>query len=105
MMKSTVEPVQVSKRPAGEQAVEMTVREEPQVRGVGCSVHLSPDVMFPQARYWMELAIYFTRVLPYPRLEPASLISSELAGRFFTAKATWEALTLGYFQLIPLCIY
>ena len=73
--------------------------------GVGGSVRLSPDVMFPQARYWMELAIHFSRVLPYPRLEPASLISSELAGRFFTTKATWEALTLGYFQLIPLCMY
>ena len=68
-------------------------------------MHLSSDVMLPQARYWMELAIHFSRVLPNPGIEPASLISSELAGGFFTTKATWEALTLAYFQLIPLCIY
>ena len=29
--------------------------------------------------------------LPNPRIEPASLISPALAGRFFTTGATWEA--------------
>ena len=106
MMKSTVKPVQVSERPPGGQAVEMTLSEKSHsCEGIGGSVHLSPDVMLPQARYWMELAIHFSRVLPNPRIEPASLISSELAGGFFTAKATWEALTFAYFQLIPLCMY
>ena len=30
--------------------------------------------------------------LPNPRIEPASLMSSALAGRFFTTSATWEAI-------------
>ena len=29
--------------------------------------------------------------LPYPGIKPVSLMSSELAGRFFTISATWEA--------------
>ena len=30
--------------------------------------------------------------LPDPGIEPASLLTSALAGRFFTTRATWEAL-------------
>ena len=30
--------------------------------------------------------------LPDPGIEPASLLTSALAGRFFTTSATWEAL-------------
>ena len=30
--------------------------------------------------------------LPDPVIEPQSLVSPSLAGRFFTASATWEAL-------------
>ena len=30
--------------------------------------------------------------LPDPGIEPASLLSPELAGRFFTTSATWKAL-------------
>ena len=32
--------------------------------------------------------------LPNPGIKPASLASPALAGRFFTAGATWEALSL-----------
>ena len=32
--------------------------------------------------------------LPDPGIEPASLVSPALAGRFFTASTTWEALNL-----------
>ena len=28
---------------------------------------------------------------PYPGIEPVSLMSPELSGRFFTTSATWEA--------------
>ena len=33
--------------------------------------------------------------LPDPRIEPVSLMSPELAGRFFTTSTTWEAGHLG----------
>ena len=34
----------------------------------------------------------FFRDLPDPGIEPASLLSPELAGRFFTTSTTWNAL-------------
>ena len=37
------------------------------------------------------IAISFSRDLPNPGIEPGSLASAALAGRFFTASATWEA--------------
>ena len=37
------------------------------------------------------VAIPFPRDLSNPGIEPASLMSPELAGEFFTTKATWEA--------------
>ena len=32
-----------------------------------------------------------SRDLPHPEIEPASLMSPALAGKFFTASTTWEA--------------
>ena len=32
-----------------------------------------------------------SRDLPDPRIEPTSLVSPALAGRFFTSRAIWEA--------------
>ena len=42
--------------------------------------------------------------LPDPGMEPASLMSSALAGGFFTSSATWEALPvpLGHPDILPL---
>ena len=32
--------------------------------------------------------------LPYPEIEPKSLVAPALVGRFFTTSATWEALPI-----------
>ena len=50
----------------------------------------------PQARIVEWVAISFPRDLPHPGMEPESLKSPALAGRFFTASATWEALYIHY---------
>ena len=55
-------------------------------RPPGSSVH----GMF-QTRILKGLLCPSTGDLPDPGIEPASLMSSALAGRFFTASATWEA--------------
>ena len=41
--------------------------------------------------YWNGLPRPLPGDLPYPGIEPASLMSPALAGRFFTTNATWEA--------------
>ena len=48
-----------------------------------------------QARILEPIAIPFSRNLPNPGIEPASLRSPALAGGFFTTSAIWEA-TLKY---------
>ena len=47
---------------------------------------------FPGQEYWSGLPCRPTRDFPNPGIEPVSLRSPALAGRFFTATATWEAL-------------
>ena len=44
-----------------------------------------------QARIREWVAISSSRDLPDPGIEPTSLVSPALAGRFFTNCATWEA--------------
>ena len=44
-----------------------------------------------QEYYWSGLPCPPPGGLPHPGIEPASLLSLALAGRFFTTKATWEA--------------
>ena len=44
-----------------------------------------------QARILEWVAISPPGDLPHPGIEPASLLSPELAGEFFTVSATWEA--------------
>ena len=56
-------------------------------RPPGSSVH---GVL--QARILEWRAISFSRGSPKPAIEPASLASPALAGRFFTTTAAWEAL-------------
>ena len=46
---------------------------------------------FSQQDYWSGLPFPPPQDLPDPGIEPASLISPALAGRFFTISATWEA--------------
>ena len=47
---------------------------------------------FSRKEYWSELSCPYPRDLPNPVMEPMSLASPALAGRFFTTSATWEAL-------------
>ena len=47
-----------------------------------------------QARILEGVVISFSRDLPNPGIEPASLMFPALAGGFFTTSATWEAIYL-----------
>ena len=46
---------------------------------------------FPRQEYWSGLPFPSPGDLPNPGIEPTSLRSPALAGRFFTTSATWEA--------------
>ena len=46
---------------------------------------------FSRQEYWSELPCPPPGDLPDPGMEPMSLMSPALAGRFFTTGATWEA--------------
>ena len=50
---------------------------------------------FPRQEYWSGLPFPSPGDLPDPEIEPMSLMSPALAGRFFTASATWKALESG----------
>ena len=52
----------------------------------------SPLSMFLQARILERIAMPSSRVyIPYPGSEPVSLVSTSLAGGFFTTSTTWES--------------
>ena len=51
---------------------------------------------FSRQEYWSELSFPTSRDLPDPRIKPSPLMSPELAGRFFTTSATWEALEISF---------
>ena len=58
--------------------------------------HQAPLSMgFSRPEYWSGLPCPPPRDLPSARIEPASLASPALSGRFFTTGATWEAQTEG----------
>ena len=59
---------------------------------VACQAPLS--VGFYWQEYWSGLPFPAPGDIPNPGMEPASLISSALAGGFFTTRDTWKALTL-----------
>ena len=62
--------------------------------------HKAPlSVEFSRQEYWSQLPCPPAVALPNPGIEPASLMSSALAGRFFTKTATWEALSLSFARL------
>ena len=50
---------------------------------------------FSRQEYWSGLPCPPPGDLPFTGIKPASLMSPELAGRFFTTNTTWEA---------PLCV-
>ena len=53
--------------------------------------HQAPlSIGFSSQEYWSELLYPFPADLPYPGIEPASLMSLALAGGFFTTSITWE---------------
>ena len=57
---------------------------------------------FSRQEYWSELPCPPPGDLPDPGIEPGSLTSPGLAGRFFTTNTTWEAhIFLPFYQLIP----
>ena len=54
---------------------------------------------FSRQEYWSGLPCPSPGDLPYPRIEPKSLRSPALAGRFFTTSTTWEALSWRWWSL------
>ena len=49
------------------------------------------SVEFPSQEYWSGLPFPPSGDLPNPGIKPASPVSPESAGGFFTTNATWEA--------------
>ena len=47
---------------------------------------------FSRQEYWSGMPFPTSGDLPNPGIEPVSLASPALAGRFFTTSSTWEAL-------------
>ena len=45
---------------------------------------------FARQEYWSGLPCPSPGALPHPGMDPASLMSPALAGRFFTTSTTWE---------------
>ena len=60
---------------------------------VACQAPLSMG--FSRQEYWHGFPCPPPEDLPNPGIEPASLTSPTLAGRFFTTSAIWEALARG----------
>ena len=56
---------------------------------IACQASLS--VEFSREEYWSGLPCPPPGDLPEPGIEPASLMSPALEGRFFTTSITWEA--------------
>ena len=50
---------------------------------------------FSKQEYWSGLPFPTPGNLPNPRIEPVSLISPELPGRFFTTSTIWETQKYG----------
>ena len=50
-----------------------------------------PSMGFSGQEYWSGLPCLPLGDLPNPKIEPMSLMSPTLAGRFFTTSTIWEA--------------
>ena len=51
---------------------------------------------FSRQEYWNGLPFLSSKDRTNPGVKPASLISTELAGRFFTTRATWDSGTISF---------
>ena len=56
-----------------------------------CSSQAPLSMGFSRQEYWSELPCPPPGDLPNPGIKPVSLVSPELAGRFFATGTTWEA--------------
>ena len=50
---------------------------------------------FSRQEYWNGFPFPTPGDLPDPGIEPATLVSPALAGKFFTTSTTWEVLNVG----------
>ena len=66
------------------------MKQNQKTKTVACQAPLSMGL--PRQDYWSGLPLLSPGDLPDPGIEPTSLKSPALAGRFFTTNATWEAL-------------
>ena len=67
--------------------------------------HQNPLSMgFSRQEYWSGMPCPPPGDLPDPGIEPASLLSSALAGRFFTTSATWKA-PVAFHRMFQLSVY
>ena len=55
---------------------------------------------FSGQEHWSGLPFPSPGDFPNPGIEPKSLMSPALAGKFLTTRATWEAQSLVYFSLL-----
>ena len=58
---------------------------------MSCSLPGSSVHGILRQEYWSGLPCPPPGDLPHPRMEPTSLVSPTLAGKFFTTSTTWEA--------------
>ena len=56
-----------------------------------CTIACQAPMGFSRQEYWSGLPCLPPEDLPNPEIDPSSLMSPALAGRFFTTSATWEA--------------
>ena len=62
--------------------------------------HQVPRSMdFSSQEHWRGFLFTSSGDLPDPGIEPASLASPALTGRFFTTSTTWEALNINFFDI------
>ena len=71
------------------------VSDSLQPRGLG-----GLSMEFSRQEYWSGLPFPSSGDLPDLGIEPASLVSPALAGRFFTTSTTWEAPNWLYCDMI-----
>ena len=57
-----------------------------------CCTPGSSVLGFPRRESWSGLQFPTPKYLPSPGIEPTSLVSPALAGRFFTTGAIWKPL-------------
>ena len=55
-----------------------------------------PSMGFSRQEYWSGVPFPSPEDLPHPGIEPESLMSPALAGRFFITSTIWEALSHSY---------